>query len=171
MVSNPDKLCYSASPADDSQRPESSRCWNRPNVGAKRDYAQNGICERLVSIIWGEQKIDADHVLCNRKQVLAGLYRLFVNPQHLTKKSVGEDDADAGLTAIDHEEQSAGYQAAYSRLAASESVAVDPVGYVNDPLELLDNGLGRLAGEGAFGGHLGTMVSEARALASQPLQK
>jgi exportin-2 (importin alpha re-exporter) len=95
---------------------------------------------------------------------------LFANPQHLTKKSV-EEDADAGLTAIDHEEQNAGYQAAYSRLAATESMAVDPAGYVNDPRELLDSELSRLSGQGVFGGNLGTMVSEARALASQPLQK
>ena len=105
-----------------------------------------------------------------RTQALAGLYRLFANPQHLTKESLGEDP-DAGLTAIDHEEQNAGYQAAYSRLAASEGAAVDPVGYVNDPRELLENELGRLSGQGTFGGNLGSMVNEARALASQPLQK
>lgn len=87
------------------------------------------------------------------------------------KKTDREGDADAGLTAIDHEEQNAGYQAAYSRLAASESVAVDPVGYVNDPRELLESELGRLSGQGLFGGNLGSMVSEARTLASQPLQK
>jgi exportin-2 (importin alpha re-exporter) len=109
--------------------------------------------------------------VCNRTQVLAGLYRLFGDPQRLTKKSGGDEDADAGLTAIDHEEQNAGYQAAYSRLAATESVAVDPVGYVNDPRELLDNELRRLSGEGVFGGSLGSMVNEARGLASQPLQK
>lgn len=99
------------------------------------------------------------------------MYRLFDKPQRLTKKSAGEEDADAGLTAIDHEEQEAGYQAAYSRLAASESVAVDPVGYVNDPQELLNNELGRLSGQGVFGGNLGSMVGEAKAFASQPSQK
>jgi exportin-2 (importin alpha re-exporter) len=36
------------------------------------------------------------------------------------------------MTEIDYEEQTAGYQAAYSRLAASESAAVDPVAYVGD---------------------------------------
>ena len=107
----------------------------------------------------------------DRVQVLAGLYRLFANPQRLTKKSGGEDDADAGLTAIDHEEQNAGYQAAYSRLAASESVTVDPVRDVNDPRELLENGLGLLSAQGAFEGKLGSMVNEARTAASQPLYK
>jgi len=104
-------------------------------------------------------------------QSLAGLYRLFANPQHLAKKSARGEDPDAGLTAIDHEEQNAGYQATYSRLAASESATVDPVGYVNDPRELLENELGRLSGQGAFGGNLGSMVNEARALASQALEK
>lgn len=108
--------------------------------------------------------------LRNRTRVLAGLYRLFTNPQYLTR-SIGEEDADVGLTAIDHEEQDAGYQAAYSRLAASESVVVDPVEYVKDPRELLNNELGRLSGEGLFRGNLGAMVNEAVGLASQPLPK
>ena len=106
-----------------------------------------------------------------RTQVLTGVYRLFLNPQRLTKSSAGEDDADAGLTAIDHEEQTAGYQAAYSRLAASENVTVDPVGYINDPQELLKNELDRLFDQGAFGGQLKIMRDEARSLASQPLQR
>ena len=38
---------------------------------------------------------------------------------------------DAGL-AIDYEEQAAGYQAAYSRLAAAEAAPVDPVVHVQD---------------------------------------
>ena len=175
MVSNPDKLCYPANSADAPQRPESGCRRNDQNVGAKRGDAQAGICEHLVCAILGRagnEKTKADRVFwCDRTQVLAGLYRLFVDPQRLTKNSVEDDDADAGLTAIDHEEQNAGYQAAYSRLAASERVAVDPVGYVNDPRELLENGLVQLSGQGVFGGNLGSMVNEARALASQPLPK
>lgn len=34
---------------------------------------------------------------------------------------------------IDYEEQTAGYQVSYSRLAASEAVSVDPVAHVRDP--------------------------------------
>jgi exportin-2 (importin alpha re-exporter) len=41
------------------------------------------------------------------------------------------------LTDIDYEEQTAGYQAAYSRLAAAETVPVDPVAYVQNPQEFL----------------------------------
>lgn len=47
--------------------------------------------------------------------------------------TITEPTADGDeLSAIDHEEQTAGYQAAYTKLAASESVSADPVGYVTD---------------------------------------
>jgi exportin-2 (importin alpha re-exporter) len=62
----------------------------------------------------------------------------------LTKKDA-EDDPDAGLTSVDYDEQTAGYQAAYSRLAASESVATDPVAYVRDSQEFLGQELVRLS--------------------------
>ncbi|CAL1709388.1 unnamed protein product [Somion occarium] len=60
------------------------------------------------------------------------LAKLFSEPQHLTSKE-GEADQDAGLTMIDYEEQTAGYQAAYSRLAASETVEADPVAFKSKP--------------------------------------
>ncbi|OCH89837.1 Cse1-domain-containing protein [Obba rivulosa] len=72
------------------------------------------------------------------------LVKLFQEPQHLTKKD-GEEDPDVGLTNIDYEEQTAGYQAAYSRLAASESGPVDPVAYVRDPREFLGQELVKLS--------------------------
>ena len=78
-------------------------------------------------------------------QVLANL---FSEPQYLTKdKAEVEQDPDAGLTIVDHEEQNAGYQAAYSRLAASETAAVDPVAYVSDPRDVLGPHLVRLLQE------------------------
>ncbi|KAJ7695191.1 importin alpha re-exporter [Mycena rosella] len=58
----------------------------------------------------------------------------------------GDDSASVGLTDIDQEEQAAGYQAAYSRLAASETVEADPVAYVRDPEEYLRNELRELKG-------------------------
>ncbi|KAF9463182.1 CAS/CSE protein [Collybia nuda] len=64
------------------------------------------------------------------------LVKLFSEPQYLA--SVKQDeDPHAGLTEIDFEEQTAGYQAAYSRLAASESVEEDPVAYVRDPQQFV----------------------------------
>jgi exportin-2 (importin alpha re-exporter) len=48
-----------------------------------------------------------------------------------------EEDPDAGITAIDYEEQTAGYQVAYSRLIASEAVKADPVSYAGDPKQYL----------------------------------
>lgn len=58
------------------------------------------------------------------------LVKLFRVGQQLSKKD--DEDPDAGLTQIDYEEQTAGYQAAYSRLAAAETAPVDPVAHVRD---------------------------------------
>lgn len=75
------------------------------------------------------------------------LVKLFSEPQYLASKE-GESTGGTGVTEIDYEEQTAGYQAAYSRLAASESGPVDPVGYVGDVRAFL----GRALGGGAGGG-------------------
>ncbi|KAL4253719.1 XPO2/CSE1 family protein [Abortiporus biennis] len=64
-------------------------------------------------------------------QAFSALGKLFSHPQYLAS-SKQEDNQDAGLTIIDYEEQNAGYQAAYSRLAASESVVVDPASHIQD---------------------------------------
>lgn len=40
------------------------------------------------------------------------------------------EDPDEALRALDFEEQGAGYQAAYSKLAASETTTEDPVAYI-----------------------------------------
>lgn len=45
----------------------------------------------------------------------------------------GEQTAEGEeLSSIDHEEQTAGYQAAYTRLAASATTVEDPVAYAPD---------------------------------------
>ncbi|KAL0569494.1 importin-alpha export receptor [Marasmius crinis-equi] len=59
-----------------------------------------------------------------------------------------DDDAFVAMTAIDEEEQSAGYQAAYSRLAASESSEVDPLSYVSDPDKFLGEEMVRFSKAG-----------------------
>ena len=64
-----------------------------------------------------------------RPPAFQALAKLFQTEQLLTKE---EADPDAGLTQIDYEEQTAGYQAAYSRLAAAEGAPVDPVAHVKD---------------------------------------
>ncbi|KIK96918.1 hypothetical protein PAXRUDRAFT_825478 [Paxillus rubicundulus Ve08.2h10] len=74
--------------------------------------------------------------------VFTSLVKVFNEPQYL--KTTSEDDTSTGLTAIDYEELTAGYQAAYSRLAASESAPVDPVAYVKDPREFLGRALGKM---------------------------
>ena len=80
--------------------------------------------------------------MSSRPAAFGALAKLFSEPQHLTKGE--DDDPDAGLTAIDYEEQNAGYQAAYTRLAASETVAIDPVAYVPHPRDFLGAELVRL---------------------------
>lgn len=64
------------------------------------------------------------------------LVKLFSEPQYLTSTK-DEEDPHAAITVIDYEEQTAGYQAAYSKLAASESIEVDPAAYVRDPQQYL----------------------------------
>jgi len=60
--------------------------------------------------------------------------------------ATADDTTSVGLTDIDQEEQTAGYQAAYSRLAASETAEADPVSYVRDPEEFLRNELREMRG-------------------------
>jgi exportin-2 (importin alpha re-exporter) len=48
-----------------------------------------------------------------------------------------DEDPDAGITSIDYEEQTAGYQVAYSKLAASEVAKPDPVAYAGDARQYL----------------------------------
>lgn len=65
--------------------------------------------------------------------------KLFSEPQYLSKSK--DDEQSTGITEIDFEEQTAGYQAAYSRLAAAEGAAVDPVAYVRDPRDFFGQAL------------------------------
>lgn len=77
--------------------------------------------------------------------MLTALVKLFSELQYLGGQTGTDADATSGgLTEIDYEEQSAGYQAAYSRLAASESGPVDPVAYVGDVRAFLGRALARV---------------------------
>lgn len=66
---------------------------------------------------------------------------------------------------IDYEEQTAGYQVAYSRLAASETTNVDPVAYVRDPREFLGQELAKLSQRDS---RVKTLVSAADAMVVPP---
>ena len=76
--------------------------------------------------------------------MFTALLKLFQEPKYIDSKGEGQNPHN-GLTEIDFEEQNAGYQAAYSRLAASESAPSDPVAYVADPKEYLAQELLRLS--------------------------
>ncbi|KAJ6621313.1 importin alpha re-exporter [Mycena sp. CBHHK59/15] len=83
-----------------------------------------------------------------------------------TASKTGDDTNSVGVTEVDQEEQSAGYQAAYSRLAASETTETDPVSYVRDAEEYLRSELGTMRGK--YGPQLQTLLASAdpRALGS-----
>ncbi|KAH9945469.1 CAS/CSE protein [Epithele typhae] len=76
-------------------------------------------------------------------QTFQALAKLFQTEQQLSKKD--ETDPDAGLTQVDFEEQSAGYQAAYSRLAAAEAAPLDPVAHVESLPAFVGQALAGLA--------------------------
>ncbi|KAL5498046.1 CSE1_1 [Sanghuangporus vaninii] len=64
----------------------------------------------------------------------AELAKLFSESKHLqSAQATAAEDPDEVLRTIDFEEQGAGYQAAYSKLAASEGLPEDPVSEVSDP--------------------------------------
>lgn len=65
--------------------------------------------------------------------LFTALVKQFNEPQYLE----GPKEDSMGMTDIDQEEQTAGYQAAYSQLAASSSAPEDPVAYVQDPRKFL----------------------------------
>ncbi|KAI9001554.1 Cse1-domain-containing protein [Trametes punicea] len=91
------------------------------------------------------------------------LVKLFREEQLLTKKD--EEDPDAGITQIDYEEQTAGYQAAYSRLAAAESVPVDPVAHIKDLRAFVGQALANLSSRNA---DVKTMVAATDASVTGP---
>jgi len=75
------------------------------------------------------------------KNCFSALEQWLSKSEHVTKDVAVEYDPDTALTAIDYEEQTAGYQAAFSKLAASlprkldlVPDVVDPVAYVKQTL-------------------------------------
>lgn len=80
-----------------------------------------------------------------RSATYSCLGKLFSEPQYFANKT--DEAGDAGMTAIDFEEQTAGYQAAYSRLAASETPEADPLEYVQNPLQFFQQELEKLSGK------------------------
>ncbi|KAJ3492037.1 hypothetical protein NLI96_g338 [Meripilus lineatus] len=74
-------------------------------------------------------------------QCFAALPELLAQPQYLMTE---KNDVESGNTLIDFEEQNTGYQAAYSRLAASESESLDPVSFVENPVAALSQSIKEL---------------------------
>lgn len=68
-----------------------------------------------------------------RPSAFTEVVKLFTSSSHLKSAQQTEsEDPDEVLRSLDFEEQGAGYQAAYSKLAASETAVEDPVAYIGD---------------------------------------
>lgn len=79
-----------------------------------------------------------------RPASLTALVKLFTESKHLKSAQFTEtEDPDEMLRSLDFEEQGGGYQVAYSKLAASETVKEDPVAYVGDTKEFVGKELAR----------------------------
>lgn len=100
---------------------------------------------------------DTRLIATNRSPSYTALGKIFSEPQHFAKANA--EDNGRAITAIDFEEQSAGYQAAFSRLAASENPEPDPVAYVQNPLQYLQQELDKL--KGRIGPRADAMISAA----------
>jgi exportin-2 (importin alpha re-exporter) len=87
------------------------------------------------------------------------LGKLFGETQYFAKNTEAENDV--AITAIDFEEQGAGYQAAYSRLAASQMPQPDPVDYVQNPLQYFQQELEKL--KGRIGQQVDALITAAEA--------
>jgi len=68
---------------------------------------------------------------------LTALLKLLLQPGKHTQKDGNPDITEEGLSLIDVEEQNAGYQAGFSKLAASQPLPTDPVPHVSDASEYL----------------------------------
>ena len=71
---------------------------------------------------------------------------MFSETKHLQSAQLTQaEDPDEVLRSLDFEEQGAGYQAAYSKLAASETTTEDPVAFVTDPRDFVGQELQKAA--------------------------
>jgi len=87
----------------------------------------------LINLLTQSQMMRREPTIQSWPNTFIALAKLFSEPQHLTSSQKEKDTDPLSMTEIDYEEQTVGYQAAYSRLAASESGEPDPVAYIHDP--------------------------------------
>jgi len=82
---------------------------------------------------------------------LNALLKLLLQPGKHAQKDGGSDINEEALSLIDLEEQNAGYQAGFSKLAASQPLPTDPVPHVSDASEYLASEFARAVREGQQG--------------------
>lgn len=134
MVADPWQFHHSSGSKNVTQGPEDHRCWCYAHAHPEHIHVTGTEYPCLVR----HRRLNAIPTVkyLNRPATFTSLVKLFSEPQYLTSTK-DEEDPHAAITVIDYEEQTAGYQAAYSKLAASESIEVDPAAYVRDPQQYL----------------------------------
>lgn len=146
MVSNSEQLRFGADPESAFEGSQGRGGWADADVDSEWDHDAGAQCSYLVShTSFRLSSAGADVDFPVRPGILTALIKLFHEPKYLKDADKEASDPYYGLTEVDHDEQNAGYQAAYSRLAASEMAPVDPVAWVADPKAYLAQELVRLS--------------------------
>lgn len=115
--------------------------------------------EPYIQTWWVLQTMSPSPFITNkypRPRAYEAVRKLFSEPQHLSKKA--DEDPHAGITEIDYEEQTSGYQAAYSRLASAEAQEADPVAYVSNPQQFFQEQLDNLQKQ--YGNQVQALMSQ-----------
>ncbi|KAG8908300.1 importin-alpha export receptor [Tulasnella sp. 403] len=117
-----------------------------PEVSKTRTRDTKVIAVGLTRLLTESQYMLAPQAAEMWHNAFQALETLISSPK-VVSGDVDDDDPDVALTAIDYEEQTAGYQAAFSRLAASQPAQFDAASYTKDAVaytkQELQNALGR----------------------------
>lgn len=161
MVPDPSDVRHSRGAEARGEGPEGGGCGPREGVDDESSDGSAVKRQRLVRLRLpfprrlAFRRSTTHPTFPHRPATLSAIAKLFSEPQHLSSSQSGSSSdptASEGFTLIDLEEQNAGYQVSYSRLAASESAPVDPVAYAGDVSVYVKNRLstvGNLVGQAA----------------------
>ncbi|KAB5591104.1 Importin-alpha export receptor [Ceratobasidium theobromae] len=116
-----------------------------PEVARTQTRDQKVVAVGLTRMLTHSQLAVLPHAAGVWPLALGAVVDLFASPA--LKSSDESATGDDAVTAIDYEEAGAGYQAGYSRLAASEGEKSDVAGYVQDARQYLVAELTRALGD------------------------
>lgn len=158
VVPNLDQFRHPTSPKIPPQRQETGCSWSHQIALRKFVDDAGTFCTNLVRYM--TDSLSVLFANCNRRsQAYTALGKLFSESQYFENKKSDDTEDSAAITAIDFEEQSAGYQASFSRLAASETAEVDPVAYVQNPSDYLQQSLAKLSNQ--YGQQVQVLIANA----------